>query len=167
MGGCWDKALSTPTFKMNWNLRLEAEKGVKHRKMGVEGVEVTLPSWEARKNWKRGAWWSPGGKSHRRRSWSDPNNIEHVACARHSDFKSFTWFVVVELLSHIWYFCDSTDCSQSGSSVYGISQARILEWVAISFSWGIFPTQGSHPCLSHWQEYSLPLSNQGSPFYTV
>ena len=26
------------------------------------------------------------------------------------------------------------DCSQSGSSVYGIFQARILEWVAISFS---------------------------------
>ena len=26
------------------------------------------------------------------------------------------------------------DCSPSGSSVYGISQARILEWVAISFS---------------------------------
>ena len=30
--------------------------------------------------------------------------------------------------------CDSVDCSPSGSSVYGIFQARILEWVAISFS---------------------------------
>ena len=28
------------------------------------------------------------------------------------------------------------DCSPSGSSVHGISQARILEWVAISFSRG-------------------------------
>ena len=28
------------------------------------------------------------------------------------------------------------DCSPSGSSVFGISQARILEWVAISFSRG-------------------------------
>jgi len=26
------------------------------------------------------------------------------------------------------------ECSPSGSSVHGISQARILEWVAISFS---------------------------------
>jgi len=26
------------------------------------------------------------------------------------------------------------DCSLSGSSVHGISQARILEWIAISFS---------------------------------
>ena len=28
------------------------------------------------------------------------------------------------------------DCSPPGSSVHGISQARILEWVAISFSRG-------------------------------
>ena len=33
------------------------------------------------------------------------------------------------------------DCSPPGSSVYGISQARILEWVAISFPRGIFSTQ--------------------------
>ena len=37
-----------------------------------------------------------------------------------------------------------------GSSIYGISQARVLESVAISFSRGIFPTQGSHPGLLHW-----------------
>ena len=30
--------------------------------------------------------------------------------------------------------CDPMDCSLSGSSVHGIFQARILEWVAISFS---------------------------------
>ena len=32
--------------------------------------------------------------------------------------------------------CDPTDCSLSGSSVHEILQARILEWVAISFSRG-------------------------------
>ena len=31
-------------------------------------------------------------------------------------------------------FCDAMDYSPSGSSVHGISQARIMEWVAISFS---------------------------------
>ena len=31
---------------------------------------------------------------------------------------------------------DPMDCSRSGSSVHGLSQARILEWVAISFSRG-------------------------------
>ena len=34
--------------------------------------------------------------------------------------------------------CDSVDCSLPGSSVLGISQARRLEWVAISFSYGSF-----------------------------
>ena len=32
--------------------------------------------------------------------------------------------------------CDPMDCSLPGSSVHGILQARILEWVAISFSRG-------------------------------
>ena len=36
--------------------------------------------------------------------------------------------------------CDPMDCSPSGSSVYGISQARILQRVAISSSRG-----SSHP----------------------
>ena len=30
--------------------------------------------------------------------------------------------------------CDPMDCSPPGSSVHGILQTRILEWVAISFS---------------------------------
>ena len=38
--------------------------------------------------------------------------------------------------------CDPVDCSPSGSSVHGISQARILEKVAISSSRGLFPAQG-------------------------
>ena len=33
-------------------------------------------------------------------------------------------------------FCDPMDCNLPGSSVHGILQARILEWVAISFSRG-------------------------------
>ena len=52
-----------------------------------------------------------------------------------------------------------------GSSVLGISQARILEWVAISSSRG-FPTQGLNPgwsVSSVLQADSLPLSQQGSP----
>ena len=33
-------------------------------------------------------------------------------------------------------FCDPMDCSLPGFSVYGILQARVREWVAISFSRG-------------------------------
>ena len=45
---------------------------------------------------------------------------------------------VVQLLRHGQLFCDCMDCSQPGSSVHGISQARIVEWVTISFSKGSF-----------------------------
>ena len=38
--------------------------------------------------------------------------------------------------------CGPMDCSLPGSSVHGIFQARVLEWVAISFSRGIFSTRG-------------------------
>ena len=41
--------------------------------------------------------------------------------------------VVVYVLSHLRLFCDPM--TVVGSSVHGISQARRLEWVAISFSW--------------------------------
>ena len=30
--------------------------------------------------------------------------------------------------------CDPMDCSPPGSPAHGISQARVLEWVAIAFS---------------------------------
>ena len=33
-------------------------------------------------------------------------------------------------------FCNPMDCSPPGSSVHEILQARILEWVAVSFSRG-------------------------------
>ena len=53
--------------------------------------------------------------------------------------------------------CDPLDCSLLGSSIHGIFQARVLEWVAISFSRG-----SSQP-----RDYSLQmlyhLSHQGSP----
>ena len=43
---------------------------------------------------------------------------------------------VVHLLSHVQLFCHPMGYSPSGFFVHGISQARILEWVAISFSMG-------------------------------
>ena len=56
-----------------------------------------------------------------------------------------TLFIVSPALLHVraWAqscltLCDPVDCSPSGSSVHGISQARILEWVAISSFRGSF-----------------------------
>ena len=42
-------------------------------------------------------------------------------------------------------FCDPMDCSLPGSSAHGILQAKMLEWVAISFSRGSFyPSNRTH-----------------------
>ena len=47
-------------------------------------------------------------------------------------------------------FCDPMDCSLPGSSVHGIFQARILEWVAISYFRGSsWPRNWTHvSCVS-------------------
>ena len=58
------------------------------------------------------------------------------------------------------------DCSPPGFSVDGFSQARILEWVAISFSRGSSqPRDQTH--ISCIGRYSLPLSHQGSPNHSI
>ena len=55
------------------------------------------------------------------------------------------------------------DYSPPGSSVHGISQARILEWVAISFLQRIFSTQALNLHPLQWQVDSLSLCHLGSP----
>ena len=42
-------------------------------------------------------------------------------------------------LSPVWLLCDPLDCTLPGSSVHGILQARILEWVAMPSSRGSSP----------------------------
>ena len=62
--------------------------------------------------------------------------------------------------------CNCMDCSLPDFSVYGIFQARILEWTAIFLLQGIFPTQRSNPCHLcplRWQVGSLPLARPGKP----
>ena len=54
---------------------------------------------------------------------------------------------VSEVTQSCWTLCDPMDCSLPGCSVHEIFQARVLEWVAISFSRGSQPrdwTQASH-----------------------
>ena len=63
--------------------------------------------------------------------------------------------------------CDPIDCSPADSSVHGILQARILEWVAMPFSRGS-SCQGSNLHLLHllhWQAGFLPLAPPGKPIW--
>ena len=65
----------------------------------------------------------------------------------------FSSIIVALSLSRVWLFCDPMDCSVPGSSVHGIFQARILEWVAIS-SWPRDQTRVSCvSCIGRWIPY--------------
>ena len=69
---------------------------------------------------------------------------------------------------------DPTGCSLPGSSVHGISQARILEWVAISSSRG-FPNPGIEPespalqadFFTHWAMGEVPYLTLNLPLATL
>ena len=82
--------------------------------------------------------------------------------------------IIVQSLSHTCVCADShqscltlfnlMDCSQPGSSVHSILQARVLEWVAMPYSREIFPTEALNPHLLHllhWQMSSLLLAPPG------
>ena len=64
--------------------------------------------------------------------------------------------------------CDSMDCKQPGSSVHGITQARIMEWVVISFSGGS-SRPSDETCISckspALQSKSLPIRHQASNIF--
>ena len=71
--------------------------------------------------------------------------------------------VKVKLLSRCPTLCDPMDCSLPGSSVHGIFQARVLEWVIISFSRGSFQSR-DRTQVSHCRQMLYRLSHQGSPY---
>ena len=53
------------------------------------------------------------------------------------------------------------DCSLPSSSVHGILQARILEWIAIPFSPGTLPNPMNKPRSPTLKVYSLPSEPPG------
>ena len=67
------------------------------------------------------------------------------------------WSSQVKVIQLCWTLYDPMDCT-----VHGILQARILEWVALPFSQGLFPTQGSNPGLLHCRQILYQLSHKGS-----
>ena len=67
------------------------------------------------------------------------------------------------MLSHVQLFATFW----TGSSVCGLFQVRILEWVAIFLLQGIFLTEGSKTnllCLLHCRQILNPLSHWGNHF---
>ena len=74
------------------------------------------------------------------------------------------------VLSHIWLICHPIDCSPPGSSVDGIFQARILDWVAIFLLQRIrnrtlisFVSCTGRQIIYHCVSWEVPLSLLFSP----
>ena len=86
---------------------------------------------------------------------------------QHSAFiKSLMW-VCVWVAQSCPTVCSPMNGSLRGSSVRGILQARILEWVSLSLLQGIFPTQGLNPGFLHFRRTLYHLSHQGNPFKSL
>ena len=71
-------------------------------------------------------WWGLGTSG-----WDVTWNIANT-------YSQSSWLSIwgVYVFSHVWLFVTAWTVSLPGSSVCGILQATILEWVSISYSWG-------------------------------
>ena len=121
--------------------------------------------------------WDTQESMHSIRKWMQSHTHTH-AHAHHPVQESsvHTWTPCSSLVSaqvHLWpvklkvlvaqswsTLCDPVDCSPLGASVHGILRARILEWVAVSFSRG---SSRAEPGLVHCRWILYHLSNWGSP----
>ena len=68
--------------------------------------------------------------------WDSPGKNTGVGC--HFLLQCIKWKVKVRSLSRVGLFETPVDCSLPGSSIHGISQARVLEWTAFAFSTMIY-----------------------------
>ena len=91
--------------------------------------------------------------------------LKQLFWCRHSLNIVCVWLVAQSCLT----LCDPMDCNLPASSVHGISQARILEWIAITSSRG-----SSRPGTPTWVSWSPALAGRfftteppGKPYTTV
>ena len=82
----------------------------------------------------KGAWWATvhgittvghNLATKQQQQWSGNHTPGHISKVKES-----------EVTQSCLTLCDPMDCSLPGFSIHGIFQARVLEWVAISFSKG-------------------------------
>ena len=66
------------------------------------------------------------------RPWDSPGKNTGVGC--HFPLQCVKMKSESEVAQSCLTLSDPMDCSLSGSSVHGVFQARVLEWVAIAFS---------------------------------
>ena len=72
--------------------------------------------------------------------------------------------VTVQSLSRV-PLCNPTDCSPPGSSIHGISPARILEWVALPSPRDLL-NPGTEPVSPELTSRFFTTEPPGKPYYT-
>ena len=77
---------------------------------------------------------------------------------------SFFYCACVLVTQSCLTLCDSMHCSPPGCSVHGVSQARVLEWVAFPSS-GDLPNTGIKLGSPELQADSLPSEPPGKPHF--
>ena len=82
-----------------------------------------------------------------RRPWDSPGKITGVGC--HFLLQCMKLKSESEVAQSCPTLSDPMDCSPPGSSVHGVLQARVLEWVAIAFSDVLSTTRVLHPEVSN------------------
>ena len=83
------------------------------------------------------------------------DTLHSIGCTLHN--YGVRGLQVITSFNHVQTLCNPMGCSLPGSFVYGILQARIMEWVAISFL-----TQGLNQGLLNCRQILYPLSHWGS-----
>ena len=89
-------------------------------------------------------------------------NLKGIALNLYIALNSMVILCVCTLSKLGLMLCNPMDCSLPGFSIHEILQARILEWVAISFSRDL-PNPGIKPRSPALQVDSLPAEPQGKP----
>ena len=101
---------------------------------------------------------------HRQRLWHSQGSRDQIAnihciIEKAREFKKNIYFCFVD-------YAKAMDCSLPGSSVHGIFQAIVLEWITISFSRGSSQPRGSNPGLPHCR-HGLPSEPPGKSWLSA
>ena len=88
-----------------------------------------------------------------------------------NNFHSLAYvYIYAQTLQLCMTLCNSMDCRPQGSSVYGIFQATILEWVAVALLRGHLPDLGIEPmslASPALQAGCLPTEPPGRPHVCI
>ena len=94
--------------------------------------------------------------------WEDPLVLQVHRVAESDTTESLSLSLYFHFSCSVVSDSDLIGLYSPGSSVHGIFQGRIVEWVATSFL-GYLPDPEIEPCLLHWPAGSLPQSHLGNP----